>query len=90
MTSISDDVALYKYDDKDAFASLDHPGYSLESDPNHFAGGWLAHRKGVKEDECWVKQIGPKLTVSEYKIQASCKIWLQRRKERNAEKKVMQ
>jgi hypothetical protein len=63
----TDAVAMYKYDDKDAFAGLDHPGYSLESDPKHFAGGWLAHRKGVKEDTCWVKQIGPKLTVSAVK-----------------------
>lgn len=65
-TTISD-ASIYTYEDKDAFASLDHPGYSTESDPQSFAGGWLAHRAGVDEDSCWVKNVvGPKLTRYDY------------------------
>lgn len=67
MTS-SIDPSIYTYDDADAFASLDHPGYSMESDSEIFTGGWLAHRAGVNEQEsCWVKgEVGPKLTRYDY------------------------
>jgi arsenic resistance protein ArsH len=59
--------SIYTYEDKDAFASLDHPGYSTESDPQTFAGGWHSHRAGVDEDSCWVKNVvGPKMTRYDY------------------------
>jgi arsenic resistance protein ArsH len=67
--SSSNDTSIYTYDDKDAFASLDHPGYSMESDSETFAGGWLAHRAGIAEQEepCWVKdEVGPNLTRYDY------------------------
>ena len=66
-SSSSSDASIYTYEDKDAFANLEHPGYSTESDPQTFAGGWLSHRAGIDEDSCWVKNVvGPKLTRYDY------------------------
>jgi arsenic resistance protein ArsH len=66
-TTSDSDASIYTYEDKEAFASLNHPGYSTESDPQSHAGGWLAHRAGVDKDTCWVKNIvGPKLTRYDY------------------------
>ena len=65
-SSSSNDTTVYTYDDKEAFASLDHTGYSLESNPESFAGGWLAHRANVNDSTCWVKEIAPKLTKYDY------------------------
>ena len=36
--------------DKDGFASLDHPGYSMECNAD-FTGGWHVHRKVWEEQE---------------------------------------
>jgi arsenic resistance protein ArsH len=66
-TTSDSDASIYTYEDKEAFASLNHPGYSTESDPQSHAGGRLAHRAGVDKDTCWVKNIvGPKLTRYDY------------------------
>jgi len=66
-STTTSNASIYTYEDKDAFTSLNHPGYSTESDPLTFAGGWLAHRAGVDEDSCWVKHVvGPKLTRYDY------------------------
>lgn len=59
----------YSWQDPDAFTSLSHIGYSTISDPETFAGGWLAHRHGVAEQNtpCWVQnEVGPKLSRFEY------------------------
>lgn len=37
--------SVWSNDDPDAFASLSHPGYTIDSDPVTHTGGWLAHRK---------------------------------------------
>jgi len=65
-TSTSDSsTSMYTYEDKEQFESLCHPGYSTESHAQFFSGGWLAHRANIKDDgSCWVKKVGPKLTVS--------------------------
>ena len=53
----------YTFDDKEAFSSTNHPGYSIESDSQDFSGGWLAHRN--VQGSCWIKDdVGPKLSVS--------------------------
>ena len=60
-------------DDREAFAALDHPGYTLDSDPSTFTGGWLVHRKVWEPNEegkvshCWVKdEVFEKLTKYDY------------------------
>lgn len=64
-SNATDASSMYTYEDKDAFSSLDHPGYSMESHSENFSGGWLAHRANIEEQgSCWVKEVGPKLTVS--------------------------
>ena len=40
----SSEEKIWNGSDEESFYSLDHPGYSLESDPNSFVGGWHAHR----------------------------------------------
>lgn len=61
----STDISAYNYEDKDAFSSFGHIGYSMESHPQDFSGGWLAHRAGIEEKgNCWVKDAGSKITVS--------------------------
>ena len=35
-------------DNGEAFARLSHVGYTLESNPNDFTGGWLAHRLALQ------------------------------------------
>jgi len=44
MSQQHDDIAVWNGEDKEAFHSLDHPGYSTLSDPETHLGGWLAHR----------------------------------------------
>jgi len=65
--------SLWDGSDKAGFDSLDHPGYSLESNPENGTGGWLAHRKvwettdgGDEPTECWVKDLIPLITKFEY------------------------
>jgi arsenic resistance protein ArsH len=41
---------IWTYQDPDAFASLSHPGYTMESDPVDQTGGWLAHQKAMQAD----------------------------------------
>lgn len=57
-----DSIALWNGSDKEAFDSLDHPGYSIESDPLTHLGGWHAHRavwqpteEGGTPPPCWIK-----------------------------------
>jgi hypothetical protein len=38
-------VSIWDGSDDEGFHSLDHPGYSEESDPENFTGGWRAYRK---------------------------------------------
>lgn len=51
---------IWSGQDTEAFQSLDHPGYSTESDPITYTGGWLAHRAALVADEggeapyCWI------------------------------------
>jgi arsenic resistance protein ArsH len=48
---VSHDVSVWNGNDKNAFESLSHPGYSIESDPETHTGGWLAHRAAlIKSD----------------------------------------
>jgi hypothetical protein len=49
-TVISTDPKIWDGSDEASFYSLEHPGYSLDSHPTTFLGGWHAHRK-VWEDE---------------------------------------
>lgn len=42
---------LWSNENAQAFASLSHPGYTIDSDPTTFTGGWLAHRKALAEQE---------------------------------------
>uniref|UniRef100_A0A7S1FQU1 NADPH-dependent FMN reductase-like domain-containing protein n=1 Tax=Corethron hystrix TaxID=216773 RepID=A0A7S1FQU1_9STRA len=53
--------------DKNAFASLSHPGYSDTSDEKNHVGGWLAHRLNVDTANCWVKDVSKEdLTKFDY------------------------
>jgi arsenic resistance protein ArsH len=45
----SDEVSLWSGEDKDAFNSLSHPGYSIASDPETHTGGWQAHRAALMQ-----------------------------------------
>lgn len=65
-------VDVWSGEDKDAFADLAHPGYSLESDPVTFAGGWLAHRAALisadgEAPQCWIKdEVAEMITKYNY------------------------
>jgi hypothetical protein len=53
-------IDLWNGSDKEAFYSLEHTGYSLQSDPDTHTGGWHAHRAAWeqvdgKDAPCWVK-----------------------------------
>ena len=67
-----DSAKLWSNDDPEAFASLTHPGYSLESDKTTFTGGWLAHRKalepvdGVKSADWIQEEIAEMITKFDY------------------------
>lgn len=75
-TSANDEFSKILWDgsDKSAFASLTHPGYSTESNPDDFTGGWRAHRKvweendGEGEDQPadWVKETIGDITKLDY------------------------
>jgi hypothetical protein len=56
------DAKLWDGSDEASFYSLDHPGYSFESDPTTFLGGWHAHRK-VWEEPCAVLADGDATTT---------------------------
>lgn len=59
-------TSIWTWEDKDAFCASDHIGYSEVSDPETFLGGWLAHRHGVSEKTCWIKEAGSKITRFDY------------------------
>lgn len=59
-TNTSDDTEIWSGHDKEAFYSLDHPGYSIEPDPITHTGGWLAHRAALEPvdgatPQCWIQ-----------------------------------
>lgn len=57
--------ADWSYEDPDAFASLSHPGYATESDPDKHVGGWLPHR--LDTTTCWIQQeVVGKVTQYDY------------------------
>jgi arsenic resistance protein ArsH len=45
----SDEVSLWSGEDKEAFNSLSHPGYSVVSDPETHTGGWQAHHAALMQ-----------------------------------------
>jgi len=47
-TTEEDSSSIWTYQNPEGFASLDHPGYSFESDPQTYLGGWLAHRRALE------------------------------------------
>lgn len=61
---------LWDGSDEASFSSLDHPGYSLQSDPVTFVGGWRAHRtvwEETPEKHCWIKEeVMPLVTKFDY------------------------
>lgn len=69
-----DKIKLWDGSDKETFGSLDHPGYSVDSDPATFLGGWHAHREvwnakedGSDADPCWIKdEVMDMITQYEY------------------------
>ena len=66
--------SLWDGSDKNSFDSLDHPGYSIESNAENFTGGWHAYRKvwGDSDDENnvespdWIKEIIDDVTKFDY------------------------
>ncbi len=76
MSGMGFSKALWDGSDKTGFDSLEHPGYTMESNPDDFTGGWLAYRKvweektGAEVDgqpsDCWVKDIIGHITKVDY------------------------
>ena len=71
------DISTWEGSGADAFSSLEHPGYSLESDPDTFVGGWLAHRaalehisaakEGDDKNKDWIQEeVAPFITKFDY------------------------
>lgn len=67
------DIDVWNGSNKDLFDSLQHPGYSVASNPSTHVGGWLAHRaifEETKEEEkkkCWIEtEIAPLITRFDY------------------------
>ena len=57
---------IWSYDDPDSFASLSHPGYTMDSDPDSYLGGWLPHRK-ASSSSCWIQdEVVDKITSVDY------------------------
>lgn len=51
------------------FDSLNHPGYTTESDSSTFTGGWLAHRAYYEHDPrqpCWINEEKVIEKISKY------------------------
>jgi arsenic resistance protein ArsH len=65
-------VELWNGSDKDTFYSLEHPGYTTESDPSTLLGGWHAHRAAWEEVDskaphCWIKdEVTDMITKFDY------------------------
>lgn len=50
-------IDLWNGSDEKGFASLDHPGYTLESNSITHVGGWHAHRAVWEQAKlCWMKE----------------------------------
>ena len=72
-------ASLWDGSDKENYNSLNHPGYSIESDSENYTGGWHSHREvwtssssaqdedKDKDSSCWVKEIIKDVTKSDYK-----------------------
>jgi len=66
--------SLWDGSDKIGFGSLNHPGYSVESNLENFTGGWHAHRKVWEESDDkndvqpgdWIKEIIEDITKFDY------------------------
>jgi arsenic resistance protein ArsH len=66
-TNGDNDATIWSYDDPDAFASLSHPGYAVESDPDSHTGGWLPHRQQLAGAPCWIQdEVVGRITQFEY------------------------
>jgi arsenical resistance protein ArsH len=61
VTEDTQSIEIWNGKDEDAFRSLNHPGYSLESDQVSHTGGWHVHRAAWEPMEdgstppCWIK-----------------------------------
>ena len=71
-TDINMSANVWNGEDTEAFASVEHDGYSMESDPVTHLGGWVPHRtvwqpvSGVPRP-CWIKdQVMDKITKYDY------------------------
>lgn len=76
------DIDVWNGSNKKSFHSLDHPGYSVASDPITHVGGWLAHQAALEtptteEDtetkdgnggrKCWIQaEIAPFISRFDY------------------------
>jgi arsenical resistance protein ArsH len=61
------DVNVWNGKDKEIFDSLDHPGYSMSSDPITHVGGWLAHRAGIEGNPDWIRdEVADMITQYDY------------------------
>ena len=62
--------SLWDGSDKIGFGSLDHPGYSVESNADNFTGGWHAHQKVWDENDAepsdWIKELTGDITKFDY------------------------
>lgn len=59
-------MSIWNGQDKETFAALNHPGYSLQSDPETFTGGWYAHRELDSSLPDWVTEELPYITHFDY------------------------
>ena len=64
-------VQLWNGSDKEAFESLEHPGYSITSDPETHTGGWLAHRAALQPKDGvtppnWIVDDGVAEMITKY------------------------
>lgn len=63
---------VWNGEDTEAFASLNHDGYSIDSDPVTHIGGWVPHRAvwqpvSGATHPCWIKeQVMDKITKYDY------------------------
>ena len=59
-------TTCWTWEDPEAFSAISHPGYSTESLPDSFLGGWLAHRV-QSNDQDWIQQdISSMITKFDY------------------------
>lgn len=66
METLDEEMRIWDGSNKDFFTSTDHPGYSVDSDPEKFTGGWLAHR-AVSSQNCWIRdEIVEHITKFDY------------------------